>query len=112
MRLIRGESGSRKINARLDGEVFLDEVHEAGRCARTGWSFAEAVRHDIMCEPWKGIVDFKELKTVQDEINYEGFAVVEQDMYPAAPGRRYRARSSSRLRWPETTRCSREIESK
>jgi inosose dehydratase len=57
------------------------------RMKENGWSFAEAVRHDIMCEPWKGIVDFTMLKAVLDEVGYSGFAVVEQDMYPAAPGR-------------------------
>jgi inosose dehydratase len=51
------------------------------------WSFAEAVKHNIMCEPWKGMVDFSELKRVLDEVCYAGFAVVEQDMYPAPPDR-------------------------
>lgn len=59
-----------------DGDVLAE-------MRQKGWSFAEAVRHDIMCEPWKGIVDFKQLKSVLDEVAYEGFATVEQDMYPA-----------------------------
>lgn len=52
-----------------------------------GWSFAEAVTHDIMCEPWRGMVDFAQLKAALDEIDYSGFAVVEQDLYPAPPER-------------------------
>lgn len=51
------------------------------------WSFAEAVTHNIMCEPWKGMVDFRQLKTVLDEIGYRGVAIVEQDMYPTPPDR-------------------------
>ncbi len=27
------------------------------------WSFAEAVKHNIMCEPWKGMVDFQKAET-------------------------------------------------
>jgi inosose dehydratase len=52
-----------------------------------GWSFAEAVKHGIMCEPWRGMVDFRELKSTLDEIGYSGFAVVEQDLYPVRPDR-------------------------
>jgi inosose dehydratase len=33
------------------------------------------------------MVDFKELKRVLDEVRYSGYAVVEQDMYPAPPDR-------------------------
>ena len=51
------------------------------------WSFAEAVKHNIMCEPWKGMVDFGALKHVLDEVGFHGFAVVEQDMYPAPADR-------------------------
>lgn len=54
---------------------------------RQGWSFAHAVTRNIMCEPWKGMVDFRELKSVLDAIGYSGFAVVEQDMYPTPPER-------------------------
>lgn len=57
------------------------------RMREQSWSFAEAVTHNIMCEPWKGMVDFRELKAVLDEIGYQGFAVVEQDMYPTTPDR-------------------------
>lgn len=63
-----------------DGEVLA-------KMRANGWSFAEAVTHNIMCEPWNGMVDFKALKMALDEIGYSGFAVVEQDMYPAPPGR-------------------------
>ncbi len=72
-----------------DAEV-LKEMREKN------WSFAEAVTHDIMCEPWKGIVDFKELKQVLDEVGFSGFAVVEQDMYPAPKGKPLRVAKETR----------------
>ena len=49
---------------------------------KNGWSFAKAVTKDIMCEPGKGSIDFKELFNFMNEIGYDGYAVVEQDMYP------------------------------
>ncbi len=45
--------------------------------------FATAVAMDMFCEPSKGAVDFLEFRDVLQEINYRGFAIVEQDMYPA-----------------------------
>ncbi|AGS25157.1 xylose isomerase domain-containing protein (plasmid) [Rhizobium etli bv. mimosae str. Mim1] len=54
---------------------------------KEGWSFAHAVTKNIMCEPWRGMVDFKQLKAVLDDVGYQGYAVVEQDMYPAPPAR-------------------------
>jgi inosose dehydratase len=48
-------------------------------------TFAEAVEMDMFVEPSKGAVDFERLRDVLDEVNYEGFGIVEQDMYPAPP---------------------------
>ena len=55
------------------------------RVRAQGISFARAVAMDVMCEPSRGTVDFSALREVLDEIGYRGFAVVEQDMYPAPP---------------------------
>ncbi|MGA4921040.1 sugar phosphate isomerase/epimerase family protein [Bacillus subtilis] len=49
-----------------------------------GWSFAKAVSNDIMCEPELGVVDMKAFAEVLKNINFTGWAIVEQDMYPAA----------------------------
>ncbi|MBP2032824.1 inosose dehydratase [Clostridium algifaecis] len=49
---------------------------------KNGWSFAKAVTKDIMCEPGKGSIDFKELFDFMNKIGYDGYAVVEQDLYP------------------------------
>ena len=46
-------------------------------------SFAEAVANDMFVEPQEGVVDFQEFRDVLEEINFEGFCIVEQDMYPA-----------------------------
>lgn len=72
-----------------DGEV-LKQMREQN------WSFAKAVTHDIMCEPWKGMVDFAELKRTLDEVGYTGYAVVEQDMYPAPQGKPLRVAKETR----------------
>lgn len=45
--------------------------------------FAKAVAIDLFCEPSKGEVDFPAFRNVLDEIGYRGWAIVEQDMYPA-----------------------------
>ena len=50
---------------------------------KENWSFAKAVSEDIMCEPEKGVVDFEAFIDVLKDIDFDGWAVVEQDMYPA-----------------------------
>jgi len=45
--------------------------------------FALAVSMDMFCEPSQGAVDFAAFRDVLHEVNYAGFAIVEQDMYPA-----------------------------
>ena len=45
--------------------------------------FAKAVAMDVFCEPSKGAVDFKAFRDVLKDINYQGWGIVEQDMYPA-----------------------------
>ena len=37
----------------------------------------------MFCEPFKGVVDFIAFRDLLKEIDYEGFGVVEQDLYPA-----------------------------
>jgi len=45
--------------------------------------FAIAVGQDMFCEPSAGAVDFIAFRDMLREINFEGFGIVEQDMYPA-----------------------------
>ena len=50
---------------------------------RDGTPFAAAVAQGMFCEPSEGEVDFERLRNVAHRIGYDGFGVVEQDMYPA-----------------------------
>lgn len=45
--------------------------------------FATAVAMDMFCEPSVGAVDFVTLRDALRELDFDGWAVVEQDMYPA-----------------------------
>ena len=45
--------------------------------------FATAVEMEMFCEPAEGGVDFQALRDVLQEIDFDGWAIVEQDMYPA-----------------------------
>ena len=43
----------------------------------------------IFCEPAQGIVDFVAFRDALQEIAYDGWAIVEQDMYPTCSINRY-----------------------
>jgi inosose dehydratase len=45
--------------------------------------FAIAVANDMFCEPDRGAVDFNAFLAALREVGYDGWATVEQDMYPA-----------------------------
>ena len=45
--------------------------------------FAKAVSMDMFVEPAKGAVDFLEFRDLLRELDYTGFGMVEQDMFPA-----------------------------
>jgi inosose dehydratase len=45
--------------------------------------FAPAVAMGMFCEPSQGAVDFSAFRDVLQSVNYQGWATVEQDMYPA-----------------------------
>ena len=45
--------------------------------------FALAVGMDMFCEPAEGAVDFLAFRNALQDLNYDGWATVEQDMYPA-----------------------------
>lgn len=53
---------------------------------REGIPFAQAVAQGVFCEPAEGAVDFERLRDIAHRVGYDGFGVVEQDMYPAVPG--------------------------
>jgi inosose dehydratase len=57
------------------------EVRKKVTTERLPW--ATAVAMDMFCELSKGAVDFLAFRDALRETNFSGFAVVEQDMYPA-----------------------------
>jgi inosose dehydratase len=59
------------------------DARKRDEVSRGGISFAEAVAQDMFVEPQKGVVDFDAFRDVLEEIDFEGFAIVEQDLYPA-----------------------------
>ena len=52
------------------------------RVEKEGIPFAKAVEMDLFVELNQGAVDFPAFLEVLKEVDYEGFAIVEQDMYP------------------------------
>jgi inosose dehydratase len=53
------------------------------RVADENMPFALAVAQDMFVEPARGAVDFLALRDLLKELNFDGFGIVEQDMYPA-----------------------------
>ena len=49
---------------------------------KEGLSFVKAVSMGLMCEPGSGDVDFGDLYKALQEVDYDGWVVVEQDMFP------------------------------
>ena len=47
--------------------------------------WGEAVRRGVTEEPERGIVDFRALYAAIEAVGYDGYAIVEQDMFPADP---------------------------
>ena len=62
----------KNVSAAIVDKVKADDV-----------PFAKAVEMGIFCEPAVGVIDFEAFRDVLREIDYEGWATVEQDMYPA-----------------------------
>ena len=74
----------RKHHARIPYLHFKSVDSEMQKRAEAeGISFANAVAQDMFVEPSEGAVDFEAFRDVLKEVNFEGFGIVEQDMYPA-----------------------------
>jgi inosose dehydratase len=62
---------------------FKDCDMEVAAAARSsGWDYFEAVRHGIFCELGQGVVDFPAFLEQLTKMNYQGWIVVEQDVFP------------------------------
>ena len=53
------------------------------RVEAEGIPFATAVQMDLFCEPAEGVVDFEAFRDVLRDVDFDGWAIVEQDMFPA-----------------------------
>lgn len=58
----------------MDGAVRV-------QAAESGWTVSEAFANGVMCNLEDGVIDFRELRDVLEEIGYRGTAVIEQDMF-------------------------------
>ncbi len=45
-------------------------------------SFAEAVRLGTFCELDQGVIDYERVRDILADVDFDGWAIVEQDMYP------------------------------
>jgi inosose dehydratase len=77
------EEGLRKYGKRVWHFHFKDhEPRVAKRAAEEGWDYFQAVRHGVFCELGKGDVNFPALMNQLQELGYDGWGVVEQDVLP------------------------------
>ncbi len=62
----------KSVNADIQEKVEAEKI-----------PFAKAVGMNMFCEPAKGAVNFEAFRDALHEIDFQGWAIVEQDMYPA-----------------------------
>ena len=74
----------KKYHRRLEYLHFknIDE-NQLIKVKASGTSLAQATAEGLFCEPAEGTVDFLALRDALYSMDYEGFAIVEHDMYPA-----------------------------
>ena len=86
-------SGSNDPNVVLEGlGLFAERIwymhfkdcdpRIADSAREQGWDYFEAVRRDVFCELGRGCVDFPAVINWLTQQNYDGWAVVEQDVLP------------------------------
>ncbi|UPO90757.1 sugar phosphate isomerase/epimerase [Niallia sp. Man26] len=59
------------------------DINVRSKMLQENWSLAKAVGEGIMVEPNLGAVNMEEFLKVLIKVNFNGWAIVEQDMYPA-----------------------------
>jgi inosose dehydratase len=75
--------GLRKYGKRVWHFHFKDYHPGTGKQAvENGWDYFQAVRHGIFCELGKGSVDFPAVMKELQQLDYDGWGVVEQDVLP------------------------------
>jgi inosose dehydratase len=87
------EEGLRKYGKRVWHFHFKDYHPAVGRrAAEEGWDYFQSVRHGVFCELGKGEVNFPALMKQLQELGYDGWGVVEQDVLPGMGAPREAAR--------------------
>jgi inosose dehydratase len=77
------EEGLRRYGQRVWHFHFKDYHPAVGRqAAEEGWDYFQSVRNGVFCELGKGEVNFPALMKQLQELGYEGWGVVEQDVLP------------------------------
>ena len=77
------EEGLRKYGKRVWHFHFKDYHPAVGRqAAEEGWDYFQSVRNGVFCELGKGEVNFPALMKQLQDLGYEGWGVVEQDVLP------------------------------
>jgi inosose dehydratase len=77
------EEGLRKYGQRVWHFHFKDYAPAVGKqAAEEGWDYFQAVRHGVFCELGKGNVNFPALLKQLQELDFDGWGVVEQDVLP------------------------------
>ena len=77
------EEGLRKYGRRVWHFHFKDYDPAVGKqAAEEGWDYFQAVRHGVFCELGKGDVNFPALMKQLQELDFDGWGVVEQDVLP------------------------------
>ncbi len=79
--------------------VHLKNIHPEvhARCQAEGIGFLPSVRAGVFCEPEYGLFDLRDFQRVLTEVGFDGYAVVEQDLYPV-PDFSYPAPIATRTR--------------
>lgn len=54
---------------------------------RDGIPFAQAAAMDVFVEPSDGVIDFRQLGSIIERVGYDGYGIVEQDLYPTTMDR-------------------------
>lgn len=76
-------AGLRKHANRIWHVHFKDCHSEIAAQSRAeAWDYFKSVRRGIFCELGQGAVDFPALKAILNELGYDGWIVVEQDVLP------------------------------
>lgn len=75
--------GLQKWKDRIWHVHFKDYSHVVGAQGREKeWDYFEAVKNGVFCELGKGSVDFSGAKRILENMQYDGWIVVEQDVLP------------------------------